>query len=292
MRLLVTGANGLLGSVLVDRVAATEHEAVATFHSDDPGIGDHRVRLDITDTERVATLLDEHAPDAVVNCAAMTDVDGCEATQERAHAVNAIAPGDIASLAADRDMSFVHISTDYVFDGHTNSPYTVDDDPAPLQVYGQTKLAGERAVLDAHPNALVPRLSFVYGRHGVTGDLTGFPAWVREQLESADAVPLFVDQHVTPSRAGQAAETIIECLENDIVGLVHIAARSCVTPFAFGEQLATHLGHETTRLEEGDSAAIERPAQRPSYTCLDVARIESELGRPQPTLSEDIDALL
>jgi dTDP-4-dehydrorhamnose reductase len=292
MRIFVTGANGLLGSSLVAHAAATDHKTVATFHNDDPGIGDSRVQLDITDRNRTASLIDEYSPDVIVNCAAMTDVDNCESSPDRARAVNAVSPGDIASLAAERDMSFVHISTDYVFDGNAQSPYTVDHDPAPLQVYGQTKLDGERAVFDAHPNPLVPRLSFVYGRHGATGDLTGFPAWVAERLNAGESVPLFVDQHITPSRAGQVAGTIIDCLEANVDGRVHIAAQSCVTPFTFGEQLADQLGYDATLLERGTTEAVERAADRPAYTCLDVSDIEAALHRPQPTLTEDLAAIL
>jgi dTDP-4-dehydrorhamnose reductase len=292
MRLLVTGANGLLGSALVARAMTADHETVAAYHRTDPGIGDDRIALDITNPERAAAVVEDREPDAVVNCAAMTDVDGCETDPERAAAVNAEAPGHLAAASADAGAAVVQVSTDYVFDGRTENRYTEADDPAPLQVYGRTKLDGEQAAREAAPDALIPRLSFVYGRHGATGELTGFPAWVIDRLESGEEVPLFVDQRVTPTRAGAAAEAILSLLEQAASGIVNVAARSCVTPYEFGREIADSKGVPDDRLVESQSTALDRPAPRPSNTCLDVLRVEERLGREQPTLAEDLDAVL
>ncbi|WP_254831466.1 dTDP-4-dehydrorhamnose reductase [Haloglomus salinum] len=292
MRLLVTGATGLLGSTLVARAMAAGHETVATYHRTDPGIGDDRTEMDITDSGRVAAVVGASEPDAVVNCAAMTDVDGCEKDPERAAAVNADAPGELAAASADAGAALVQVSTDYVFDGRAERRYTEADDPAPLQVYGRTKLEGERAARKTAPDALVPRLSFVYGRHGATDELTGFPAWVMDRLETGEAVPLFVDQRVTPTRAGAAAEAILSLLEREAAGVVNVAARSCVTPYDFGHRIADRRGVPEDRLVESESTALDRPARRPSNTCLDVTRVEDRLGREQPTLEADLDAVL
>lgn len=292
MRLLVTGANGLLGSALVARATTADHETVAAYHQTDPDIGDERVQLDITNSGRVTEIVEASEPDAVVNCAAMTDVDGCETAPERAAAVNAEAPRELAEASAEGGAAFVQVSTDYVFDGRSESRYTEADDPAPLQVYGRTKLDGERAAREAAPDALVPRLSFVYGRHGATDELTGFPAWVIDRLESGEEVPLFVDQRVTPTRAGAAAEAILSLLGQATSGVVNIAARSCVTPYDFGRRIADRRGVSDDRLVESQSTAPDRPARRPSNTCLDVTRVEELLGREQPTLAVDLDAVL
>lgn len=291
MRLLVTGVNGLLGSVLVAQATDAGHTTIAAYHSTDPGIGTEQVQLDVTEEQAVDRVVGDVAPDAIVNCAAMTDVDSCETAPEEAAAVNADAPAHLAALTAEREIQFVHVSTDYVFGGETDTPYTTDADPNPVQVYGRTKLAGEQAVIERNPAAFIPRLSFVYGRRGATAELTGFPAWVRDQLQAGDAVPLFTDQWVTPTRAGQAATTILDALDATLSGRFHVAARSCVTPFAFGEQLAAVLDADASLLKRGSTADVDRPAERPSYTCLDVTAIEAKLGRPQPTLREDLHAV-
>jgi len=291
MRLLVTGANGLLGSTLVRQATVAGHSTIAAYHSTEPGIGTEQVQLDITDEKAVERIIGQSDVDAVVNCAAMTDVDGCETATDEAQAVNAVAPERLAERASEQNAQFVHVSTDYVFDGEADTPYTPDAEPAPVQVYGRTKLAGERTVLNTHPEAFVPRLSFVYGRHGATDELTGFPAWVRDQLQAGESVPLFTDQWVTPTRAGQAATTILDALDAKLSGRAHVAARSCVTPFEFGERLAQELDADASLLAQGSTEDIDRTAERPSYTCLDVSKIETALDRAQPTFREDLKAL-
>jgi dTDP-4-dehydrorhamnose reductase len=156
-------------------------------------------------------------------------------------------------------------------------------------VYGKSKLAGEQVVTEETTDALVARLSFVWGIHRSSKDLTGFPAWVRDQLQSDQDVPLFTNQWVTPTRAGQAAETLLDLIKQDATDLFHIACSSCVTAYEFGEVIADHAGSSGGLLSEGSMDDVERDATRPTYSCLDVEKVESELGRPQPTLREDVE---
>lgn len=292
MQLLVTGANGLLGSNVVARALSAGHRVTATYHRTSPEFETDCVQLDITDAGRVRTIFEEQTPDVVLNCAAFTDVDGCERNPEQAQAVNADAPGTLAAIAADHDAALVHISTDYVFDGTATSPYPEEAEPNPLQVYGNTKLAGERNVRTEHPSPLVARLSFVYGRHGATDALEGFPDWVCDRLRAGEQIPLFTDQHVTPTRAGQAAETLLALLSDNSTGLVHLACRSCVTPHEMGQVIAQRLGEPRELLTPGSLADVDRAAERPTYSCLDVSNLESRLKRDQPTLAEDLRAVL
>ncbi|WP_436926641.1 SDR family oxidoreductase [Halosimplex amylolyticum] len=291
MRTLVLGANGQLGSNVVTAALDRGWEAHGTVRSSPERAPVECSRLDIRDADRAAALLDERAPDLVVNCAAMTDVDGCEADPERAHAVNGEAPGDLASACADRGIRFVHVSTDYVFDGRDQTPYDESGEANPLQVYGESKLAGERAVRNLDADSLVARLSFVYGTHGFTGEPTGFPAWVRGKLAAGESVPLFTDQHVTPSRAGQAAATLLDLADAGESGTVHVASRSCLTPHEFGRLLADRLDADPTLVEEGSMGDVDREATRPPHTCLDVSAVEAALDRPQPTTDEDLAAI-
>ncbi|WP_276272952.1 dTDP-4-dehydrorhamnose reductase [Haloarcula litorea] len=291
MRFLVLGANGLLGSNVLKECQFKEHDIVGTYHTSPPDIGVPCHELDIRDESGTATLLDEMAPDLVVNCAAMTDVDGCESDPEAAMAINGTAPGMVASACADRDIDFVHVSTDYVFEGVDGSPYREDAPPDPIQVYGESKLAGERAVREQHPDPIIVRLSFVYGVHGGNGALTGFPAWVRDRLDASEEVPLFTDQAVTPTRAGQAAATLLDLSQVIQTGTYHVACRSCVSPYEFGEQICELMGTSPALLNEGSMADVDRPAKRPKETCLSVETVESALGRPQPTLAEDLEQI-
>jgi dTDP-4-dehydrorhamnose reductase len=297
MHLLVVGANGLLGSNAVAEALARGWECIGTYRSSEPAFETPLHELDIRDAERFATILDTHDFDAVLNCAAMTDVDGCEESSEQAHAVNGAAPGELARACTERNLNFCHVSTDYVFDGRTEDRYDESAEPNPVQVYGETKLAGERAVRRVHDGSVLARLSFIYGTHGATGALTGFPAWVTERLREGEPTSLFTDQHVTPSRAGQAAATLLDLLAAEVTGTFHVAGRSCVTPFEFGEQIRERVAASGSAdmpaelLAEGSQSAVDRPATRPAHTCLDVGRVERVLGRDQPTLADDLDTI-
>ena len=291
MTTVVLGANGLLGSNVLTTANNRGESPVGTYHSEKPAFDYPCHQLDIRETDRLGTLLDNIDPDLVVNCAAMTDVDGCEENPDQAQAVNGTAPGSIARLCADRDIAFTHVSTDYVFDGEGDTPYDIGDSPNPIQKYGVSKLAGEGAVREQHPEPTIVRLSFVYGIHRGTDDLEGFPAWVRDRLQSGDRTPLFTDQWVTPTRAGQAAETILDLHEREATGLYHVACRSCVTPFEFGQQIRERMGVSVEYVEEGSMDDVDRPAERPSFSCLDVSSTESALDRRQPTLTKDLDVI-
>lgn len=291
VRVLVVGANGLLGSNVVTEAVDRGWTVHATVRSTALSAPVPLSRVDLREPRDVTGLLDEWSPDVVVNCAAMTDVDACERNPERAETVNGEAPGVIASACLDRDVRFVHVSTDYVFDGRARTPYEESADPNPVQAYGESKLAGERAVRASDARSVVARLSFVYGTHGFTRDLAGFPAWVRDRLADSESVPLFEDQHVSPSRAGQAAATLLDLVERRERGTFHVASRSCLTPFVFGELIAERIGAPRALLEAGALTTLDRDATRPRYTCLDVSNLESTLGRPQPTADEDLAAI-
>lgn len=293
MHLLVLGANGLLGSNVTTYAQAnvTGGEVVGTFHSEQPDLSMPLRKVDIRSTETIHRLITDHRIDVLVNCAAMTDVDACEEDPGQAYAVNADAPVELATLCRETNTRFVHISTDYVFDGQAVAPYTEDTSPKPVQVYGESKLAGDQRVRETMQNPLIVRPSFVWGVHRSTDELSGFPAWMRDTLRRGETVPLFTDQYVTPTRAGQAAKTIFELIETDAAGLFNVACRSCVTPNEFGQSLANRLEASRTQLESTSLAAVDRPAERPAYTCLSVEKLERELGRSQPALDEDIDVV-
>ncbi|WP_128226290.1 dTDP-4-dehydrorhamnose reductase family protein [Halobacteriaceae archaeon SHR40] len=291
MDLLVLGGNGLLGSNVVQTATGREWEVATTYHSEEPTFDFPTRELDIRDRSRFEQLLDEYDPEIVVNCAAMTDVDGCQRKPDLAQAVNARAPKKLARACEARGIDFCHISTDYVFDGTETGLYDESATPAPIQMYGTSKLAGDIAVRDAHSAPLIVRPSFIYGVHKPDDSLTGFPAWVRSQLRSSEQVPLFRDQHITPSRAGQVGATLLQLVTEGYSGTFNIACRSCTTPYEFGMALRERLGLESVPVEPASLSAVERPAARPQHTCLDVRKVEGCLDTVQPTLDEDLDRI-
>jgi dTDP-4-dehydrorhamnose reductase len=288
MRLLVVGANGLLGSNVVHEGRQRGWSVSGTYHSTRPAFDVPLTQFDLEDSDAFDEILSEYNPDVVINCAAMTDVDACETNPEQAHSLNGSAPGRLAAHCAESDSAFVHISTDYVFDGVRREPYSETAETNPVQVYGESKLAGEQAVTEEMPDALIARLSFVWGIHRDTGELTGFSAWVHSRLSATEEVPLFTDQWVTPTRAGQAAETLLDLIEQNATGLFHVASSSCVTPYEFGAVIADQIGSDTQLLTEGSVDDVERDAERPMDSCLAVDKLETALGRAQPSIQEDV----
>jgi dTDP-4-dehydrorhamnose reductase len=292
MRVLIVGAGGLLGGNVTSVALDRGKTVVAAHHSEDPKFDCPSHQIDITSATEVDDLVDEIAPDAIVNCAAMTDVDRCETDPEQAYAVNADGAKHVALAADSVDAALVHTSTDYVFSGEEKVPYSETVDPAPKQVYGESKLAGERRVREIHSDPLIVRLSFVYGRSLPDGTISGFPSWVLERARKGDEIPLFTDQRVSPSYAKATVKSLLDLLEGGHGGTFNVSSRSCVTPYEFGELIVEEAGFEDATLSESSMDDIDRDAERPRYTCLDTTAIEESLDRPQSTLEKDLADLL
>ncbi len=196
MRVLVTGASGQVGSELTELLgAASQHDVLALGHSE----------LDISDRERTLQVAGEWEPEVIINPAAFTAVDACESNVDRAFSVNALGPRNLAEGARLVGAHMVHVSTDYVFDGTSPSPYLEWDHPNPLSVYGRSKLAGEREVLSLLPGAAVARSSWICGRYG--------PNMVKTVLRLAgEPGPLrFVDdQRGCPTFADDLATMLVQ----------------------------------------------------------------------------------
>lgn len=199
MEVLVIGASGLLGSNVAEVSLSKGYETTGTYRDTDFQIPIPSHQLDVRNEDRVGMLIRDHRPDLVVNCAALTDVDACEREPEKAKVINGNAPGLIAAVCDDHEIPLIHISTDYVFPGASESHYTEEDVKDPIQEYGKTKLAGERNVQLTHDNPIIVRVSFLYGYNRSTESLEGFPAWVIDRLRLDENIPLFTDQYITPT---------------------------------------------------------------------------------------------
>jgi len=177
-----------------------------------------RAEADVTDRFRLEAEIERLRPDVVINCAAYTDVDGCEIDRDRARRVNAEGAGNAAIAAASADSRIVHVSTDFVFDGHHTVPYTEDDPPAPLSEYGRTKLDGERRVAAATPEHLIVRTSWVFGegRNFVRAVLHAAAAGSGEDL------PVVDDQRGRPTYAVDLAAGILALVEREAEGTYHL----------------------------------------------------------------------
>jgi dTDP-4-dehydrorhamnose reductase len=236
-------------------------------------VGLTRAELDICDAAEVEAALARVRPDAVLNCAAWTDVDGAESHPEQAHAVNADGAGNLGRAAGAAGARLAHVSTDYVFDGEAprgrdGGPraYLESDPTGPRSVYGQTKLAGERQVLGASPRHAVARSSWLFGLGG-----RNFAETMLRLAAERDQVQVVVDQVGCPTWTGHLAPALIGLLERDVAGLVHLAGGGRVSWNGFAAEVFRQAGVDC-RVGEATTAEMARPAPRPAWSALESER--------------------
>jgi len=259
LQLLVTGAGGMLGADVMRAGSRAGHRLTGLSRSE----------LDVTDAAAVERAFARIEPHAVINCAAWTDVDGAETHREQARALNADAPALLAQMAGAVGVPLVHISTDYVFDGRAPvddsgapRPYMESDPTGPRSVYGQTKLAGEHAVLAASARNTVVRSSWLFGVDGKS-----FPATMLRLADERDAVQVVTDQVGCPTWTGHLAPALIGLLERELAGLVHLAGAGQVSWNGFAQEIFRQA-ERSCRVEPALSAELARPAPRPAWSAL------------------------
>ncbi len=236
-------------------------------------VGLPRSELDITDAAAVGEAFARITPDAALNCAAWTDVDGAETHVEQARAINAGGAGNVARAAAQAGVPLVHVSTDYVFDGEAcvdasgaPRPYVESDPTGPRSVYGETKLEGEREVLAASPGHVVARTSWLFGIGG-----RNFAETMIGLAAEREAVQVVTDQVGCPTWTGHLAPALVGLIERGVGGLVHLAGAGRVSWNGFAAEIFRQAELEC-RVEEASSAQMSRPAPRPVWSALESER--------------------
>ncbi|MBE2317247.1 dTDP-4-dehydrorhamnose reductase [Solirubrobacter sp. CPCC 204708] len=259
MRLLVTGAAGMLGTDVV-AAAAVRHEVVALARAD----------LDITDAEAVRAAFHDTRPDAVINCAAYTNVDGAESDEETATRINGDGAGHLAAAAAEVQAHIVHVSTDYVFAGDATEPYPEDAPVGPIGAYGRSKLEGEVKVAQAAPAShSIVRTAWVFGPHGKNFVDTMLRLGAqREELSVVD------DQLGCPTFTGHLAQALIEVAETRPNGILHVAGGGRCTWRDLAVATFAAAGMNVT-VHPTTTAAFGAPAPRPAYSVLGSTRSDA-----------------
>lgn len=292
MRFLVTGANGLVGSRLV-RLLAPHHEVYAlgrgTQRATDFGRAQY-VSIDLGDHDALDQALREIRADVVINCAAMTDVDGCERDPSGAWAANVDAVATLARSAKELDSHLLHVSTDYVFDGDAG-PYDIDAVPNPRGVYAISKHAGEEAVraLCAKGRWTIARTAVVYGWPS-TGK-NNFGSWLIDALGSGKTVKLFSDQWVSPSHAGNVAEMLAELGTRRMAGTWHTSGAEVVDRVTFGHRLCERFGFDRALVIPSRMADVNLPSPRPARSGLVVTRTTEALAAKPLSLDDSLARL-
>jgi dTDP-4-dehydrorhamnose reductase len=266
MRILIAGAEGMLGR---DVVLAARRAGLTP-------IAMGRAELDITDAQAAPRALAAVEADAVVNCAAWTDVDGAESHPSQAAQINASGAGKLADAAAAAGVPLLHVSTDYVFDGRPprdaagrERPYVESDPTGPLSVYGRTKLEGERLVLSASAEHAVVRTAWLFGLGG-----RNFVATMLALADRRESVQVVDDQTGSPTWTGHLAPALIGLLRREARGVLHLAGGGAVTWNGFAREIFRQAGVHC-RVETTDSAKMSRAAPRPAWSVLQSEREEA-----------------
>jgi dTDP-4-dehydrorhamnose reductase len=254
-----------------------------------------RPDLDIESSETIARVIGAQAPRAIVNAAAIGSFDDAERNPERAFALNRDGAARLAAAARRAGIPFLHLSSDYVFDGSKRAPYVEDDQPAPLSVYGRSKQEGEQAVLAADPSALVVRTSWVYGLHGAN-----FLIAMLRLADMQEEARVVADQYGTPTAGADLARALFDIVarlpDRDIApGIYHVAGTGVTSWLGFAEAIFAgwaRRGFRVPRIVPIRLADWTSPAQRPHYSALDSGKIARVFGITTPRWEESLELCL
>jgi dTDP-4-dehydrorhamnose reductase len=273
-KVLIVGALGMLGRDLL-KVFAKGYEV----------IGVDKEEIDITRQGATIKIIKEIVPTVVINAAGYTDVDGCEKKMRKAFAVNGEGARNLAKGCRDNGAKLVYISTDYIFDGEKKTPYRESDTPNPLNIYGESKLMGERYVEDLLDNYLIVRTQWLYGRHG-----RNFVETILALARERDKIEVVHDQKGAPTYTVDLSKAIAALIRKDLKGTFHVSNRGACSWYDFALESVRLAGVGGVEIVPVSSTDLNRPAKRPLYSVFNCQRLQQEAGiemRPwQETLKD------
>jgi dTDP-4-dehydrorhamnose reductase len=276
MKILVTGASGLLGSKVAELAFDEEYEVYSAYNQHTINYGSP-VRMDLTDLDSCRRVFENVRPEAVVHSAALTNVDLCEVEKETAWRINVYGTELIARLCKEFNCFMVFISTDYVFNGEKGL-YSEEDQPDPINYYGYTKLKAEEAVRSILNDYCIVRTSVIFGSKPAAGKIN-FALWVLESLKQKRKINVVIDQINSPTLNTNLAEAILEILDRKLMGLYHIAGATPISRYDFACLLAEEFKLERELIQPTTSDKINWVAKRPKNASLNVAKAQRSLKK-------------
>ena len=287
MRLLVTGASGLLGLNLCCVAAEAGLDVTGFIHTrqlkDTPF---DLAQGDLMDIEGSLSQIEAIQPDAIIHCAAIADLNLAEKQPALAYKLNGDVPGRLADAAKRWGTPFVHISTDAVFDGEKGN-YKESDPTNPLSVYARTKLAGEQAVQDANPDAVIARVVFFGWSLSGRRSLSEF---FFNHLGAGKVVKGYTDTFFSPLYVEDLAEALLEMLDAKLAGIYHVVSPESISKYGFGVRIADKFGFDSRLITPIEAKSLDRGAQRSLNLTLNCDKLEKALGHGLPTVTEGIEA--
>lgn len=296
MKVLVTGANGLLGQHLVDVLLRNGYQVIAT------GRGPCRLpftavvnlfsyhEADLTSSPAVESILNTEKPDVVVHAGAMTQVDDCEKQQNICFDVNVQATAQLLVLAEQYAKHFIFISTDFVFNGEDGN-YAEDDLPKPVSWYGFTKVQAESTVETSEIPWCIVRTCLVYG-NTLSGTRNNIINWVKENLEQGKEIQVVSDQVRTPTYVEDLATGVMLIIRKKATGIFHISGKDVLTPYDMALATADHLHLNKQLIKKVDASIFSQPAKRPLKTGFNISKARNELGFEPVSFQEGLERMM
>jgi dTDP-4-dehydrorhamnose reductase len=288
MKLLITGANGLLGQKLVQLSVDRGTPLLATSR------GPSRIKtpeinylsLDITDREAVIRTVSDYNPTVIVNAAAMTNVDQCESDREGCWELNVAAVSHLIEAASGVGAHLIHLSTDFIFDG-SDGPYKEDDQPNPVNYYGQSKWAAEQLLMKSEIKWSIARTILVFGATpGSTR--SNIMLWVKQNLEAGNPIRVVADQFRTPTLVEDLALGCYLLAERSATGIFHISGKDLLTPYDIAIITARYFALDESLITKTDSDQFKQPAQRPLRTGFIIEKANGILGYQPHSFEEGL----
>jgi dTDP-4-dehydrorhamnose reductase len=275
-KILVTGATGQLGSEL--NVLAPSYSQLEWVFAD-------RTLLDLSELNTISKVLDEIQPQIIINCAAYTAVDKAESETDLADILNHQAVAVLAQWTKANNCQFLHISTDYVFDGNSSTPLKEDAATGPINVYGQTKLAGEQACLRENPNAIIIRTSWVYSKFGAN-----FVKTMCRLMQERDSLNVVNDQIGSPTHAADLAQAILTIVTHTHwqAGIYHYSNEGKISWYEFALAIQ-EIGGFDCQIAGIPTTDYPTPARRPKYSLLDKSKIKNTFAVEVPEYRESLE---
>src|SRR5688572_8242427 len=292
MKILVTGSNGLLGQKLTELLEndkTVELIATAAKPSALPISGGKFSLLDITDAAAVDRLVDEVQPDIIINAAAMTQVDHCEVQREACWKANVSAVENLVKAAKRNNVHLVHVSTDFIFDG-TKELLDENAAPGPVNFYGDSKLAGEKVILESDISWSILRTVLVFG---ITKDMSrsNIVLWVKKSLEQGKTIQVVNNQWRTPTLAEDLAMGCYLAAKKKARGIFNISGKDYLSAYDIAIRTAEFFKLDKSLIKETDSTKFTQPARRPLRTGFEIDKARKELGYEPRSFEEGLEVL-
>ena len=285
MKLLITGSSGLLG-LNIALEALGEHEVVGVDRAKLKSPPFQTIQADLLDEGAVDSVLDEARPDWLIHCAALADLEACEADPGLARRLNADVPSALARACKARRVRMVQVSTDAVFDGMKSGVYTEEDDPLPVSVYSQTKTEAERLVLESNPDAIVARANFYGWSLGGRRSLAEF---FFNNLTNNKSMSGYTDVIFCPMHAAHLSQTLLKMLAKGLRGLYHAVGTQPMSKYQFGVQIAQKFGLNESEISPKSIQSSSLVARRAHNLYLSVNKLSTDLGETLPSFSTGLD---